>query len=113
MLENVLAQARAQASHSAQSAGIGVFAGLAMAVGLAFWTGACWFFLLTLTTPLNACLIIGAVYTGAGMIGFSIVSMRSRKPQPPPTPVKRPEATMEALIGAFLSGLDAGARRRS
>ena len=112
MLTNMLANARAQALHSAQSAGIGVFASLALLVGLAFWTGATWLFLLTLTSPLNACVILGAVYTGAGLIGFAAIAMRSAKPTPQ-TPKSPPEATVEGLLSAFMTGVTAGARTRS
>lgn len=109
----MLANARAQASHSAKTASIGAFAGLAILVGLAFWTGAAWLFLLTVTTPLNASIILGAVYTGAGLIGFAIVSMRGQKPVAPTAPPKPPEATLETLLSAFMTGLNAGARKRS
>lgn len=113
MIENLLSQARAKARHSAGTAGIGVFAGLALCVGLAFWTGAAWYLLLTLTSPMHACLILGAIYTGAALIGFGIVAMRAEKAVPPPEPVKQPEATMDNLVTAFMKGLNAGARTRS
>lgn len=113
MFPNLLSQARAQARHSAGTAGIGVFAGLALCLGLAFWTGAAWYLLVALTTPLNACLILGAIYTGAALIGFAIVSMRAKKPVAPPEPAKQPEATMDNLVSAFMTGLTAGARTRS
>lgn len=90
-----------------------MLAGLAILAGLAFWTAAGWFFLLTVTTPLNASLILGALYTGAGLIGFGIVSMRSRKAAAPRKPAKAPEATLESLVSAFITGLNAGARTRS
>lgn len=112
MLSNMLANARAQARHSAQSAGIGVFASLALIVGLAFWTGAIWLFLLTLTSPLNACVILGAAYTGAGLIGFATITMRRAKPVQQ-TSTKPPQATMDGLVSAFMTGLTAGARTRS
>lgn len=113
MISKLLSQARTQARHSAGTAGIGLFAGLALCVGLAFWTGAAWYLLVTLTSPFHACLILGAIYTGAALIGFAIVAARADKPSPPPEPEKKPEATMDNLVSAFMTGLSAGARTRS
>ena len=113
MVSGMLAKASAQAGHSARTVGIGLFASLALLVGLAFWTGAAWFLLLTVTTPLNACLVLGAVYTGAALVAFSVMSMRSKKPVAPPQPTKAAEANMETMMAAFMTGLNAGSRRRS
>jgi hypothetical protein len=109
----MIAHARAKAGYSAKTASIGMFAAFAMIIGLAFWTAAAWLLLLTLTTALNASLIIGAFYTGAGLLGFGIVAVRTQKSVAPPAPVKAPEATLESLISAFITGLNAGARKRS
>lgn len=89
-----------------------------LAVGIAFWTIAAWLFLLTVTTAVNAPIILGALYTGAGLVGFGVASMRSQKtvqkPAPPePVSPKSPEATLEKLIAAFISGMNAGAKTRS
>ncbi|MCX7566576.1 phage holin family protein [Sulfitobacter sp. F26169L] len=114
MIGNLIANARAQAQHTAGTAAIGLCAGIALCIGLAFWTAACWMFLITVTSILNATIIIAAIYTGAGLIGLAIASMRSRKTPPAPEPVRQPEPpTMDNLVAAFMSGLTAGARTRS
>lgn len=73
MFDRLLTTARAQARETAQTAAIGVFAIVALAVGISFWTVAGWLFLLTVTTA----------------------------------------ATLEKLIAAFISGMNAGAKTRS
>ena len=114
MLSHLVARARVQVEQTAQTAAIGLFACVALTVGLVFWTLAGWLFLLTVTTPLNAAVILGAVYTGVGLIGLASVSMRRKKPVPQPAPVApAPEATFEGLMAAFMSGMNAGARTRS
>lgn len=113
MISHLLSQARSQARHSAGTAGIGLFAGLTLCVGLAFWTSAAWYLLVALTSPMHACLILGAIYTGAALIAFAVVAARGNKPTPLPEPEKKPQATMDNLVSAFMSGLNAGARTRS
>ena len=113
MFANLISHARAQAQHTAGVAAIGLGAGIALCVGLAFWTVAIWFLVLAVAGPVTAALIIGALYTGAGLIGLSIASTRARKNISPPKPVEEPPAPdMDGLIGAFITGLKAGARAR-
>jgi len=113
MFDNFIRQARNTARRSARTAAIGLGASIALAVGLAFWTAAGWFFLLTQTTALNAAVIMGALYTGAGLIGFAVVSMRGSKPPEPAAPPPQSPPTVESLIAAFISGMNAGSRTRS
>lgn len=114
MFDTLISQARNSARRSAKTAAISAGAAVALAVGLAFWTAAGWIFLLTLTTSLNAAIIIGALYTGAGLIGFAIASMRGSK-TPPPQPAQPPKGapTIESFITAFMTGVTAGSRTRS
>lgn len=115
MFDTLISQARDSARHSAKTAAISVGAAVAIAVGLAFWTAAGWIFLLTLTTSLNAAIIIGALYTGAGLIGFAIASMRGSRTPPPPQPAQPHQGppTIESFITAFMTGVTAGSRTRS
>lgn len=113
MLEHFASRVRAEAEQTAQTAAIGLFATLAIATGLAFWTLAVWLFLLTVTTAINAAVILGAFYTGAGLVGFAIASVRRKKPVSKPQQPQPPEATLESLLTAFMSGMNAGAKARS
>jgi|AntRauTorckE5430_2_1112549.scaffolds.fasta_scaffold12883_3 hypothetical protein len=99
----------AKTKHAAGTAGIGLIASFALCIGLGFWTLSAWMFLLTQTTPLNAAIILAAVYTGAGLIGFGVVSSRKRshvQHQPPAT------ATVDSLMSAFMTGVKAGSSTR-
>lgn len=112
MINAILHNARAKAEHTAGTAAIGLAASIALGIGLLFWTGAGWPFLLTVTTPLNPAMILGAVYTGAGCIGFAVVSTRRQAPVQK-EPIVEAAPTVDNLISAFLSGLSAGSRKRS
>lgn len=114
MIDLLLDGVRIKAERAANTAAIGFGAGLALAIGIAFWTAAGWMFLITLTTPLNAAVMLGAFFSGAGIIGFGIIAarrrrrvVRARKAPPPP-----PAADMGGLLAAFMTGLSAGSRER-
>lgn len=113
MLTHLLHKARAEAEHTVGTVKIGLFAGIALGVGAGFWTLAAWLFLVTVTTPLNAAVIIGAVYSGAGLIGLGVAASRKRKPKVSAVPAPEAAATMDGLVGAFMTGLTAGTRARS
>ena len=114
MLGQFVSRAEAKASHVARSAAIGLGAGIAMCIGLFFWTLAAWLFLLTVTAPMVAALIIGCIYSGGGLIGFAIISSRSRKPPPAPLQSKpEPQVGLDGLVDAFIKGAQAGSRVKS
>ena len=114
MLSHLVARVRVQVEQSAQTAAIGLFVFIALSVGLVFWTMAGWLFLLTVTTPLNAAVILAAVYTGIGLIALAMASVRRKKPVVRPEPVAAaPDASLEGLLAAFMTGMNAGARTRS
>lgn len=113
MFDTLIWRARAKARRTAKMAAIGLGASIALAIGLAFWTAAGWFFLLTLTTPLNAAVIMAAIWTGAGLIGFAITAALGDKPSTPATPPPQTAPTIESLIAAFVSGMTAGSKTRS
>ncbi|WP_298858584.1 hypothetical protein [uncultured Sulfitobacter sp.] len=112
MISAIVNKARAKAEHTAGTAAIGLGASLALGVGLAFWTGAGWLYLITVTTPLNAAMILGALYTGAGCIGFAVVATRRQAPITK-EPVVETSPTFDNIMSAFMSGVTAGARTRS
>lgn len=98
---------KTKAKQAARTAGIGAAAMLALAIGLMFWTLAAWLFLLTQTSPLGAAAILGALYSGAGLIGVAVVLMR-KEPQEQPTATP----TIDSLVSAFMTGVKAGSRTR-
>jgi|AntRauMFilla1563_2_1112583.scaffolds.fasta_scaffold45534_2 hypothetical protein len=108
MFDRIMASASAQAAHTARSTAIGLGAGILLCIGIGFWTLAGWMFLLTQTTAVNAAMIIGALYTGAALLGFGFLA--SRHAVPPPTAQPAPP-TFDTLVAAFMTGLSAGSRR--
>lgn len=111
MLDTLKANIRHEAEQTARKAAFGFAGGLLLAAGIAFWTAAAWMFLLTLTTSLNTALIIGSVYAGGGLICLALAARRPVKPSKP-APAPKP-ASMDSLVAAFMTGLNAGARTRS
>ncbi|WP_255200198.1 MULTISPECIES: hypothetical protein [unclassified Sulfitobacter] len=67
-----------RAAETAQTAAIGLGAGLCLVVGSIFLSAAAWIFLLTITSTLIACLVIGGVFFGAGLVMVAATSIRSR-----------------------------------
>jgi hypothetical protein len=114
MLGHLAEGMRLRAAHVARTTAIGLGAGILLCVGIAFWTAAGWMFLLTQTSAVNAAVIMGALYTGAALIGFGVVASRRRTPPPAPQPAPPPPTpSFDTLMGAFMSGVTAGARTRS
>lgn len=107
-----------RASHAAKKAGrtvaIGLGALISLGVGCAFLTLSAWLFLVTVTEPAIAALIIGGVYTGAALILLARAgTSKSEKPAPAPTPDQPLPPDMSPLVAAFVTGIQAGARARS
>lgn len=81
------------------------------AVGLGFMTAALWLVLLTVVTPLYACVVLGLIYLGLGCISFAAAAMTGKPhdvdvyktAEAPKTGVNAPP-----LVEAFLYGLQAG-----
>ncbi|MCX8228011.1 MAG: hypothetical protein OTI35_18230 [Sulfitobacter sp.] len=78
MLNAVTEKVAQRAAETAQTAAIGLGAGLCLLVGSVFLAAAGWIFLLSITTALLACLIMGGVFFGAGLVMVAVVSIRSR-----------------------------------
>ncbi len=78
MLNALTDKVSQRAAETAQTAAIGLGAGLCLLIGSIFLAAAGWIFLLTITTALLACLIMGGVFFGTGLVMVAVVSIRSR-----------------------------------
>ncbi|MFT6090068.1 hypothetical protein [Sulfitobacter sp.] len=81
MLDVIVDKVAQRATETAQTAAIGLGAGICLLVGSVFLAAAAWIFLLTITTALTACLIMGGVFFGAGLVMFAAIGIRSRRLQ--------------------------------
>lgn len=124
MLHELTDKVADKASQTAQTAAIGLGASLCLAVGFAFLTGAFWLFLLTVTTALVACLIIGGLFTGAGFVMIAVMSSRSaalkrrkhkealRFQAQQTASVSSGMEGIAGIITAFINGINAGKKAR-
>ena len=78
MLNVLLDRVALRATETAQTAAIGLGAGICLMVGSVFLAVAAWLFLLTITTALTACLIMGGIFFGVGLIMIAAIGIRSR-----------------------------------
>jgi biotin transporter BioY len=113
-----------KAAQTAQTAALGLGASLCLVVGCAFLTGALWLYLLTVTTTLVACVIMGAIFTGVGLVMIALMSARSRnRKHQKREEFLRYQAQQKAsvsnglegvagVIAAFINGLNAGKKAR-
>ena len=125
MLDHITDKLADKAAYSAQTAAIGLGAFLCLLVGSIFLTIAGWIFLLTITTPLNACLILGSLFFGIGMIMLFTISVRSsmRKKEKRRRALREQAAKQSQLTGglsglagivaAFMGGMNEGRKSRS
>lgn len=118
MLDGLVDKAQDAAARTGRKAAIGLGAALCLAVGLAFWTFAGWLFLVSVTTPLNAALIVGGVYSGAGLVMIGTLSSGEKQSNPEPQARSEGPGTADENMGpkiveAFMNGLQAGRRVRS
>lgn len=113
-----------KATYTAQTAAIGLGAFLCLVVGSIFLTIAGWLFLLTLTTPLTASVILGSLFFGIGLLLFVVISIRSsiRKREKHRRMLQAQAAQQAQLSGglgglagviaAFINGVNEGRRAR-
>ncbi|WP_289081376.1 hypothetical protein [Sulfitobacter pontiacus] len=113
-----------KATRTAQTAAIGFGAMLCLIVGGAFLAVAAWLFLLTITTPLVACLIMGSLFFGMGLVLIAALSIRARAIRRQKREaalraqaMQQSQATggvggIAAIITAFVNGLNAGKQAR-
>ena len=116
MLYGLLASVQASAARTAETAALGLGAGIALLIGLGFWTLAGWLFLISVTTTLNAAVVIASLYTGLGLLIFGILSARARKRRNSAalreTAAAAPAANLGSIAQAFMGGYAAGSATR-
>ena len=110
----MLAQLKDSAARTAQRAALGGLGGICLLAGVGFLTAAFFMFLLTQTDPIAACLIVGGMFSGVGLILVGV--SRAGKSAPPPavqTAQASPSASsMTPVMLAFLDGLQQGMAAR-
>lgn len=117
MLAMLTHQLQLTATRTAQTAVLGLGAGICLFVGMGFLTAAAVIFLASVTTPLITTLILGGLYAGIGFILLTVMSVRSRvrarerAAALAAAPAAAP-GSLTSVIAAFLSGLSAGKRAR-
>lgn len=116
MIDGLIHQAQDAASRTAQTAALGLGAGLCLFVGAGFLTSAGWILLNEITTALNAALILGGIYTGFGLIALATISIRNRAHRN--KRIQRAQASahqppLAQVVAAFMSGMNAGQKARS
>ncbi|QUJ75957.1 hypothetical protein KDD17_13620 [Sulfitobacter albidus] len=113
MFDRALDKASASAKSAARNAALGLIAGLTFTVGLAFLTVAAWLVLATLMPLFQVAAIIGAVYVGIACIVLAILLTRGKGTTEPAPVASPPPPSFDGLLGAFMTGMNAGAQARS
>lgn len=119
MFDRFIDRAQDAASRTARKAALGLGAMLCLTVGIAFLTVAAWLFIISVTTALNAALIIGGAYSGVGLILIGVMSAkgapgpqgRSNGSNASQTPAN--DDIGPKIVEAFMTGLRAGQKARS
>ncbi len=108
------------ARRKAQTAAIGLGAAIAMAVGMGFLTAAAWLYLVSVTTPLSAALILGGMFFGIGLMTLAMLSDRRRSharnraaKAAERSAVSGDDGDLTRLVMVFLAGIKAGQKARS
>lgn len=119
MIAGLLAEARLEASRTAQTAALGLGASFCLIIGMGFLTLSAWFVLIA-TMPLHlAALVLGCVYFGIALILFGVISAkkrayrRAKARMAAAQAAAAPASAMPSIIAAFTTGLQAGKRVRS
>lgn len=113
----MFAQIDQKIARAGRKAALGVAAFASLAVGAGFLTLAAWIWLVTLTDPLVASIVIGCIYLGVGFILLACVKLLGGPVAAAPRPqaaASDPPATpdMPPLMAAFIHGMQAGAQSR-
>ena len=118
MFDRLIHQAQDAAARTARKTAIGLGAVICIGVGAGFLTVAAWLFITSVTTALNAALIIGGAYSGVGLILIGVLSSNSQ----PKTETRQthqasssqsPDDIGPKIVEAFMTGLKAGQRSRT
>lgn len=114
MFDKVVHNAKQAAARTVRKTVIGLGAGLCLLAGAAFLTLAAWLFLITVTTTLNAALIIGGTYFGLGLILVGVASADSSSDRQESQSAQQDsnDHVVPKLIAAFMTGLQAGRSTR-
>lgn len=98
-----------------QRAALGGLGGVFIFSGVGFLTAGFFLFLLTQTDPITACLILGGVFVGAGLILVGLTQSNPSKRKADETPVNDQTngSPMAPVVLAFLDGLQQGMAARS
>jgi len=116
MLSGFIRQAQRTAKQTARKAALGLVGGLFALAGTSFLTLAAWLYLMTVTTALNAALILGAAYMGLELIFLALSAAKTgpsahQKPAEPAEP--KQDDMMSQVVTAFMTGVQAGQKARS
>lgn len=118
MFDGLVDKVQDAAARSGCKAAIGLDAVICLSVGLAFLPFAAWLVLVSVTTPINAPLIIGGVYSGIALIMIGALNADgdtvSSEPSRHAHQCERTDVNMgPKIVEAFTNGLHAGWRLRS
>ena len=116
MFDRIVDKAKQSVARALRTTVIGAGAGLCLVAGAALLTLAGWLFLVTVTTPMNAALILGGIYLGLGFILIGVASAaRSSDSQGKAAQQQQDadENVVPKLIAAFMTGMQAGRSTRS
>ncbi len=120
MLSHIIESFQASAARSARGAALAFGALFAIYVGVAFLTLATWLFLVSVTTPGVASLILGLIFIGAGLILWAVIAKRARDRKraaaiaaaAAAAPIATGASGLTGLVLAFISGMTAGQKAR-
>ena len=114
----MFAQIDQKIARAGRKAALGLASVACLAVGAGFLTLAAWIWLVALTDPLVASIVIGCVYLGVGFILLGCVRLSGGPVAAAPRPQAAASETpatpdMPPLMAAFIHGMQAGAQSRS
>ena len=101
-----------KAKSAAKRTAFGFAGSLALAVGLAFFTGAAWISLTVAADALTACLVLGSAYFGGGLILMAFASRKSHRTLSAPAPTVRSTPPWAEMVAAFMQGYGTGMASR-
>lgn len=114
-MDGMVHRLKARSARAARRAGLTLVGAILFAAGLGFFTAAAWMVLSVEYSALFAAMVLGAAYTGLGLILFAAAALQGSPP--PPQPEERHEpyrgegaraANLPPIAEAFVFGLNAG-----
>lgn len=116
MLQGLQNKIHNTVARTARKAALGLGASLCLLAGLGFLTLAAWIYLVSVTTALNAALVLGGIYTGVGLILVVVLSVDDdREPRKKPKQQDQSDnhEMLAKMVAAFMTGVTAGRKSRS